>query len=479
MKKAISILLVLVLLVSLSACDTRNEKTDRDDSDETVVVDSRPSIDAEDKEGEEDENKQSTLLKPREFNKRATIEKTVLVDEYDVKITATKLTYNNYEAVLHLAIENNSDKDLKFITHSWGYSCNSINGYMITDGYDGYLNCDVSAGKKASDSVSFSYETLMMYGIFEIADIEIGFNISDDDYTDIYTGPRVVRTTVAEQYDYKIPYYRENIASKEAQDEYDYSVPYFSDEAIYDESDLVIASQTVVENKEGERTLLLEVVNNSKATVRASTTNIDINGLRVCSSTWSSDAIIPGKTAIVDIDLSSVFEPEYWDVYGITEIGDIELEVSFKDTDNNVVANPADISVLIPGADATFSKKGIEIYNKNGICLIVKGIYASMSSYSDDMFIYMVAENTSGKTLSLQNVYNSLSVNDYMVDYSFYGVTIEEGTSAMMEIRLWGDGLEDIDITEPAEITAVEFSLSIRDKDYREIDEAKITFANE
>lgn len=110
---------------------------------------------------------------------------------------------------------------------------------------EGYLNCDVAAGKKANDSISIGYDTLMLYGIFEIADIEIGFDISDDDYNHTYTGPRTILTTAADGYDYDTPVYRENIASKESQAEYDYSVPYFSTDTVYEESGLVIASQAV------------------------------------------------------------------------------------------------------------------------------------------------------------------------------------------------------------------------------------------
>lgn len=64
---------------------------------------------------------------------------------------------------------------------------------------------------------------------------------------------------------------------------------------IYEESGLTIASQAVMENQDGESILLLEVVNNSDAVVGVSTTNIDINGLCVCDSTWFYDTINPGK----------------------------------------------------------------------------------------------------------------------------------------------------------------------------------------
>lgn len=472
MKKILSILLALLLLISMTACDTSSNNTDNNDSGNTFV-DSQPATDGA---GADKNDDAQVTVNPREFNKSATIEETVLVDEYGVKITAKELTYGNYAAELTLVIENNSDKDLSFIANSVGYSCNSVNGYMVPDGY---LNCDVAAGKKANDTISISYDTLMLYGIFEIADIEIGFDISDDNYNHTYTGPRTIQTTAVDSYNYKTPCYRENIAGKESQAEYDYSVPYFSADAVYEESGLVIASQAVMDNKDGDSILLLEIVNTTDEIVGVSTTNIDITGLRVCDSTWSYDSINPGKTAIVDIDLSSVLEPEYWEIYGIAEVGNVALKVSFKDGDSNEVADPAHISIDIPGAESTFSMEGTEIYNDNGIRIVSKGVFADPSEYSDDLHILLVAENTSGKTLALHDVYDSLSINDYMATYSFYTTTMEDGSYVMIDILLWGYGLDDINISEPSEVKTVEFSLSIKDQNYKEVDEVTVALTNE
>lgn len=471
MRKIISLLLVLLLVLSLVACGNTNE------SNSTDTPTSTPTADSETSSNETPTDDESHIdFEPREFKKTATIEETVLVDESGVKITAKELTYSNYAAELTLVIENNSDKGLSFIANSVGYSCNSINGYMVPEGY---LNCDVAAGKKANDTISIGYDTLMLYGIYEIADIEIGFDISDDDYNHTYTGPRTIQTTAVDSYNYETPYYRENIASKESQAEYDYSVPYFSADAVYEESGLVIASQAVMENKDGESILLLEVVNTTDEIVGVSTTNIDINGLRVCDSTWSYDSINPGKTAIVDIDLSSVLEPEYWEIYGIAEVGNVALKISFKDGDSNEVANPAHISIDIPGAESTFSMEGTEIYNDNGIRIVSKGVFADPSEYSDDLHILLVAENTSGKTLALHDVYDSLSINDYMATYSFYTTTMENGSYVMIDILLWGYGLDDINISEPSEVKTVEFSLSIKDQNYKEVDEVTVALTNE
>lgn len=472
MRKSISILLTVLLVLSLAACGATNEGATVDDSSSTASTESQTPDKNNNSDADDDDESQGNY-ELREFKKGATIEETVLVDENGVKITATELTYGNYSAEVALLIENNSDKDLSFIANSIGYSCNSVNGYMVPEGY---LNCDVAAGKKASDTISIGYDTLMLYGIFEIADIEIGFDISDDDYNHTYTGPITLRTSAADGYDYETPCYRESIASKESQAMYDYSVPYFSDDVVYEESGLVITSQAVMTNKDGDSILLLEIKNTTDAIVGASTTNIDINGLRVCDSTWSYDSINPGKTAIVDIDLSAVLEPEYLEVYGIKEVGHVDLDVNFKDTGSNEIVPAAHLSVTIPGADTSFSMAGAETYNENGIRIISKGIYADPSEYSDDLHILMIAENTSGKTLALYDVYDSLSINDYMATYSFSTTTIEDDSCAIIDILLWGYGLEDIKISDPSEIRTVSFSISIKDKNYKEIDEATITF---
>ena len=127
------------------------EDTSKDISEET----------SEDMSENVSPEKDSTVAaSTREFSRKATIEETVLVDENNVKITATELTYGNYAFELALVIENNSDKDLSFIANSVGYSCNSVNGYMISDGY---LNCDVAAGKKANDRIMIDYDTCLLY----------------------------------------------------------------------------------------------------------------------------------------------------------------------------------------------------------------------------------------------------------------------------------------------------------------------------
>lgn len=93
---------------------------------------------------------------------------------------------------------------------------------------NGYLNCDVANGKKTNDTISFSYDGLMLYGINEIADMEIGFDMSDDDYNHTYSGPRQVKTSAFDTHDYSKDCYQETITSRAAINTYDYDITHFS-----------------------------------------------------------------------------------------------------------------------------------------------------------------------------------------------------------------------------------------------------------
>ena len=65
-----------------------------------------------------------------------------------------------------------------------------------------------------------------------LSDIEIGFDISDEDHNEIYRGTGQIKTDLVEQYDYQRPSYRETIISEAAQDYFGYTMSYFSEEEL-------------------------------------------------------------------------------------------------------------------------------------------------------------------------------------------------------------------------------------------------------
>ena len=468
MKKILSLPLVLSLAVSFSACGSNTSAGGSTEIGQpTESIGTETSLTSETSE-------QSNEDAPS-FNETATLVKTVMYDEGGVKITATGLTYKNNSVDLELTIENNSTEDLSFISGSSGYSCNSINGYMVSSGY---LNCDVAAGKKANDSISFNYTELIVYGITEIADMEIGFDMVDDDYNDTYSGPIPLQTSAYDTHDYNKDYYPETVTNSAIMNTYKYSLSYFSQDALYDVNGIKLLSSGVMINRDGDPALLLELENTTSDSLYVSTSDIAINGLVICSSTWSSDIINPGKRSIMDLDISSMLDPEYWDVYGIKEIGTIALALRQRDFGGNDLADKTSVEFVISDANATYDATGTEVYNNNGLRIVTKALLEDPSDLSSDMYVLLLAKNNSGKTLTISDDYDSLSVNGVMADYSYYSQSLADGSSAVLEIQLWDSSLEDNNIASVSDIKEVEITFDIREG-YDIIDEPTVVMTFE
>lgn len=472
MKKSLSILSALAIILSLTACSGNSEASVSSEAsngtDSTAQSEGSTSASTSASEEKPAVNNSAKL---GEFQQTATIAETVMLDEGGVKITATGLKYNSYAFELELLIENNSSKDLSFISGSMGYCCNSINGIMVSEGY---LSCDVEAGKKATDSISFDYNGLMLYGINEVADIEIGFDISDDDYNHTYSGPCQVKTSIADTFNYGENRYQTVINSDECKNTYNYTIEHFKAEELYNENGLKVVSAALMTNKDGDKALLLEAVNNSSEQISLVTKNIGINGLLVESENWSNDTINPDKTCIIDLKLSDIMRDSYWDIYGIKEIGELALDIETKRADNTVITEAKAISIKIPDTKAEFDASGEEVYSGNGVRILSKGIVESGLEYSKDMYALFVIENTNAEKITVDDVYNSLSVNGFMCDYSFPCITLNPNGYAALEVKLWESSLEKNNIAAASDITEIEVNAEIKNSSEEKLDSPTI-----
>lgn len=409
------------------------------------------------------------------FQKDATLDETVIYEADGVKITAKGLEYTNYSVDLGITVENNSGKDLGFVSGSLGYSCNSVNGYMIPDGY---FNCDVPNGKSANESISFGYDALMLFGINEIADLEIGVDITDNDYNHTYTGPLAMQTSAAASHDYGKDYFQESITSDAAMKEFEYGIPYFTQDVAYDVNGVKMLSSGIME-KNGETMLFLEMENTSSDMIYETTSDIAINDLVISGpSNWSVDAINPGKRGILLVGISSVLAPEYWPTFGIEGIGTVSLSLGQLDPDGNELAGDEFVELTIPDTEAGYDASGTEIYNSNGLRIVTKAVTDDLEGIGDNMHILLLAENTSGGTITISQVYNSLSVNGYMMDYYLYSKRLADGQAAVLDIELTSASLEENGIASTSDVTDAEIGLEI-ESDTGATDEPVITMTFE
>ena len=251
--------------------------------------------------------------------------------------------------------------------------------------------------------------------------------------------------------------------SEAAMNTYGYEMKHFSKEPLYDQNGVKLRSSGIMTNQDGGTALLLELENTTDSMVYLSTSDIALNGLLLNSSTWSSDAINPGKRGIVTVELSAVLDPAYWGVYGITDVASVSLSLGQRSEKGMEIAGKTPVEIVLTDESTALDMSGTEVYNSNGLRIITKAVMEDASDYGADLYVLLLAENHSGKTLTIADVYDSLSVNGVMTDYSYYSQELGDGASAALIVKLWESSLEENQITSPADIQEIEVSFEIKD----------------
>lgn len=121
------------------------------------------------------------------------------------------------------------------------------------------------------------------------------------------------------------------------------------------------------------------------------------------------------------------------------------------------------MEIVIPDAKAEFDTTGNEVYNNNGLTIVSKTILQDSSSVSPNVYVLLLAKNDSGKTLRIDDEFNSLSVNGTMTDYILNSMDVPNGKSAAMIIELQSYSLENNSISSVSDISDVELTLEIKD----------------
>ena len=476
MKKSYIILLLVVLLL-LSACGGGISPSsslsapfpDQTGSSVPALSSGQTETSASNSEFSQEPAGDTTLFAPT-----ATMEETVLVDESNVKITATGLEYTDYDVTLSLTIENNTDQDLSFRSGTSGYSCNSINGYMVDDGY---LNADVTAGKKTNETVSFNVDELTLLGLTDIADIELGFSITDDQYKDyLQTGPRQVKTSLSNSYDYSADTYRRAVTDEVLTNLLGISLAQDSEEISFDQKGIHVLSQTLLTNSSGEQAMLVEVENTTSDVVYTAVGNVSLNGLGVQNGAWSVDWVGPGKRRVIIMNLSNMLDESYREMFGIGKLGTIAYSFALTDSDREALTAPQVLTLAIPGSTTSYDPSGEELYQENGIRIVAKGLAPDSFDLSDDIHMLLLVENNASETLYFDVDYNSVSVNGYMNSFLCYSRQAVPGGSAILDIELTGSSLEENGISSLEEISDVEFTIEIKNENYTTIAEPTVKF---
>lgn len=230
-----------------------------------------------------------------------TIEETVLLDEQDVKITATGLEDGWMGTELKLLIENNGAQNLTIQARNA-----SVNGYMV----DTMMSADVAAGKKANDELTFLTSALKECGIDTFAEIEFSFHIfATQDWEEYLDSDMItVETSVAGTYVQEV--------NREG-------------EVLYDAGGItVIGKGLSTDDSIFGPGLICYIENNTNGNITVQARDTSVNGYMI--DTFMSQDVIQGKKAITAVTfLNSSLEEN-----GIEDISEIELSFHIFDMDS-------------------------------------------------------------------------------------------------------------------------------------------------
>jgi len=401
-----------------------------------------------------------------DMNTSATIEETVLVDEQGIKITATELTFDKYDAEVKLLVENNSDTEIECYACTLGYSCNAVNGYMITDGY---FNAKVAPGKKSNESVKFDIDELLAMGITEISDIQIGIRIEDDGSNDLFKAPCQIKTSLYDSHDYTVNYFEQALETGAFQSAVNGDLCYTSMGEVYNNSGVQILSEIGVKTVDGDFVLLLEVVNTGTETVSFRLNNIIANDLVLCDSCWSSDEILPGCVAIIPVELNRMLDDDVAEVAGISDYSSVSYDVELRNLNGDTIADNVTINTPLSDKTVTINMDGEVLYDENGITIIGKGVIDDSASYSEDIHWIMLVINNTNQEIYVDEDYDSLSANGFMLSDITVGSYLMPGTMCFLDVDIMEYSLEENGIAGAASITEIETNIKIRDENYYEI----------
>lgn len=396
------------------------------------------------------------------FPGRATIEETVLADTDDFTITANSLTYEqddrlfpgSVSPVLHLTLENKSDRELTF---SDSYSGCYVNGCV--GGPD--LLEKLEAGQSAQADAILSTQSLYLAGITDIGEITLSFSVRGEEYSDsTYTEPVTIQTSLAGS---------ENGYSSIAQSMQDAdllsalgaTVDYLGSEPMYDNGlGISINSEAIVTLSSGARTLLLETVNSGDAVFSMDIYHFEVNNITLPYSAVTDPYLDPGTRAVIQLPITESATDPINQLF--SEISTISAQmiaynndlVPYEDTFDpptytlNVSDTPAEVNT---SGDVLFTDEA------NGVRIL--NVAREVMDNSTAGSILLLIENTGDQDVCFSADRDNILCNGQPFDAYVTSTIADPGQYGVVDI--WLNSVYDIGLNSSSEVTSMEIPFEL------------------
>ena len=235
----------------------------------------------------------------------------------------------------------------------------------------------------------------------------------------------------------------------------------------------------MIEDDEGKKVVFLEFINDSSEIRWCRFTDVRFNNLVVSDGIWTTAALNPKSREIVELDTSLMLEPEWHEMFGISEIESVGFNFAMRDNDGEDVGEEKAVDVAFADKLSKLDTSGTELYNAGDIRIIAKGIVEEPSKYSDDIHVLLMIENNSEKAIRVEVVNDTLSINGFMADSIFGSVNIPAGTSGLSDIQIYSSQLEEAGIDGYEAIENIEVTLDIQNEKGNSIEEVSVKVERE
>lgn len=283
MKKLLSLMLLMMMVFSLTACGSDNSQPD---TTQSVSSETNTEVPAQDNQ--------------IDFQELTVVDN----DQCTIKITGIDAD-NLWGYTLETYLENkSSDK-----TYMFSVDSAAVNGVQS----DPLFATEVSAGKKANAEISFSDTNLEENGITEFTDIELTFRVYD---SNDWAADAVAETTV------HVYPYGEDHATTFVRDSPD------TDNVVIDNENVTVIVTGYETDEIFGYTVNLFLVNKTDTNVMFSVDEASVNGYM--ADPYYATTVTAGKCAFSSISWSDTTFADN----GITDVEEIELRFRAYDSEN-------------------------------------------------------------------------------------------------------------------------------------------------
>lgn len=242
MKKLLCILLIVITALSVCACQSQGD----------IANNETQATNTSNKEDKNTDNSTQTSDDKKE-KIEASIEKTIILDENGLTITANDLRRNGSYTILELEIKNNTGNNISVSTSDI-IAVNGLNTECT-------MHETIDNGSTKTAELSLSAFSLKMSQIETITDFEIKFYVhgEDDPTIHYYTSPAVLKTSAYGKVDNKVD---------------------TSGETIYDQNNIRLILKDTIEYN-GSKYTRVYVENNTGENIYLSVSQCQVNDIEV------------------------------------------------------------------------------------------------------------------------------------------------------------------------------------------------------